>query len=99
MRGIGDKQAYLLKTLVTINDSVGSTIDAGDTITFPKAFTNIPAATVIPPFGSVDADHQPASVWTATCTTDECVITLESALPDNYLGATFTVGVFVHEQL
>jgi len=98
MRGIGDKQAYLLKTKVTIDDN-GDAIETGDTITFPKAFTNIPAATVIPPFGTVDADDQPASIWTATCTTTECVITLESALPANYYDASFIVGVFVHEQL
>lgn len=104
MRGIGDKQAYLLKTKVTVDDAPGETLTAGATITFPKPFTNIPCGCVVCVKGSVDLEavppaNQPASVWTVTCTTDECEITLESALPSVFHGVSFIVGVFVHEQL
>ncbi|GAH15514.1 unnamed protein product, partial [marine sediment metagenome] len=78
----------------------GDAISAGATITFPKAFSNIPAACVIPPLGTVDlTDVQTVAVWTATCTTTACVITLESAVPSEYYLATIEVAVFVHEQL
>jgi hypothetical protein len=99
MRGIDGKEAYLLKTKVTVHADPGETLDAGDVVVFPKAFTNIPAATVIPVLGTVTLTVQPAIVWTATCTTTQCTITLESALPAAFWGKDIIVGVFVHEQL
>lgn len=99
MIGIDKKQAELLKTKVTVAEDPGTTLTAGATIVFPKAFINIPAACVIPVLGTVDLDNQTATVWTATCTKTECVITLESALPSEYWGNDIEIGVFVHRQL
>lgn len=98
MIGVGNKQAGIFKTKVTVSAD-GLTFSAGATITFSNAFANIPAACVIPPLGTVDLDNQTATVWTATCTTTQCVITVESALPDEFFSATIEVAVFAHEQL
>jgi len=103
MIGIDGKQAYLLKTKVTI-DADGDALTAGNTVAFPKAFTNVPCGCVVCLKGTVDLeadppDDQPASVWTVTCTETNATISLESALPAAYYDASFIVGVFVHEQL
>lgn len=99
MRGIGDKQAYLLKTKVTVDGTPGEVLTAGATITFPKPFKNMPAAVVIPPLGSVDLDNQVTTVWTLSAlSTTACTIDI-TVLPEIFWGKTITVGVFVHEQL
>lgn len=106
--GANGKQYFILKTLVTL-DNNGDEIVEGDTITFPKAFENVPAGCVIPPLGSLDptaVDDNgvpvPHLTWELSeITTDGCVIDIVNtqSVPSAFYSQTFEVQVFVHEQL
>lgn len=106
--GANGKQYFILKTLVTL-DSDGNAISSGGTITFPKAFENVPAGCVIPPLGSLDKDAVddngvpvPHLTWELSkITTDDCVIDIVNtrSVPSAFYSKTFEVQVFVHEQL
>lgn len=98
MKGIGGRQAETYETVLTI-DGAGTAFTAGDTITFTKAFDNIPCAMVVCVLGTVNLNNQPAGVWTVTCTRTEAVITVESALPSEFRSSEIHVGIIVQEQL
>lgn len=100
--GSNGKQYFILKTLVTL-DADGNALSAGATITFPKAFENVPVGCVIPPLGATDEDDAyPHLTWELSeITTTNCVIDIVDTknVPDAFDLATIEVQVFVHEQL